>query len=71
MKSRNIKDLHTKTIEELKGMYKNLKNEVLQLNLEKAQNKLKDTRSIFWKKKDIARILTILKEKELMDEKTN
>lgn len=65
MKTRDIKDLHAKTAEELAGMYKTLKDEVLQLNLEKAQNKLKNTRSIFWKKKDIARILTILRQKEL------
>lgn len=64
MKTKDIKNLHAKTAAELMGMYKTLKDEVLQLNLEKAQSKLKDTRSIFWKKKYIARVLTILKEKE-------
>lgn len=66
MKNREIKDLHTKAKEELEGMCKSAKAELLELNLSKAQNKLKNTRSIFWKKKDIARILTILRQKEFV-----
>ncbi len=64
MKTRDIKDLHTKTIEELKAMFAAARAELLELNLSKSQNKLKNTRQIFWKKKDMARFLTILKEKE-------
>jgi ribosomal protein L29 len=33
--------------------------------LDNRQNKLKNTRQIFWKKKEIALILTALKEKEI------
>lgn len=71
MKTKDIKDLHTKTMEELSGMYKAAREELLELNLSKSQNKLKNLRSIFLKKKDIARVLTILKEKESKDEKNN
>lgn len=71
MKKTDIKDLHTKTIDELKEMYKAAKSEIIDLNIEKSQFKLKNPRSIFNKKKDIARILTILRGKELSDEKSN
>ena len=71
MKKADLKDLHTKTIDELKGMYKTYKTELMDLNIEKSQYKLKNTRSIFWKKKDMAKILTILRGKELSNEKSN
>lgn len=71
MKKAELKDLSTKTVDELKGMYKTYKTELMDLNLEKSQFKLKNTRSIFWKKKDIAKILTILRGKELIDAKSN
>ncbi len=64
MKTRELKDLHSKTVEELKGMVKTLKADLLELALLKAQAKLKDTRSIFWKKKDLAKIMTIMTEKK-------
>lgn len=65
MKTKDIKDLHTKTEDELRGMYKTAKEDLLELNLSKSQGKLKNTSSIFSKKKDIARVLTILRGKEL------
>ncbi|MBI2195663.1 MAG: 50S ribosomal protein L29 [Candidatus Levybacteria bacterium] len=68
MKTKDIKDLHSKTEEELKGMYKIAKEDLLELNLSKSLAKLKNTSSIFSKKKDIARILTILRGKELANE---
>lgn len=71
MKTKDIKDLHTKTMEELGGMYEAARAELLELNLSKSQNKLKNLRSVFLKKKDIARVLTILKEKESKNEKNN
>jgi len=41
------------------------KDKKLDLMLDLKQNKLKNTRLIFWKRKEIALILTALKEKEL------
>ncbi len=65
MKKKDIKDLRLKTVLELKDMFKAAKEELLELNLSHSQAKLKNTSSIFTKKKDIARILTVLAGKEL------
>lgn len=64
MKTKTRKELHTKTVPELKAGLLEAKNELFSLNLEKAQKKLKNLRAIYEKRKEIARILTILKEKE-------
>lgn len=64
MKRKDIKDIRTKTLKELKSLVGTAREELLTLNLSKSQNKLKDLRSIFWKKKDIARMLTVIREKE-------
>jgi len=69
MKRNDIKGLHMKTLAELKTMLDGARGELLNLGLEKAQNKLKNTRSIFLKKKDVARILTIKRGKELEAQK--
>ncbi|MEX2007234.1 MAG: 50S ribosomal protein L29 [Candidatus Levyibacteriota bacterium] len=69
MKTKDVKDLHSKTIEELRGMYKTAKDDLLELTLSHSQAKLKNTSSIFSKKKDIARILTIQRGKELASSK--
>ncbi len=65
MKTKERKDLHTKNLVELRTLLKNLKDAVFTAKLELSQNKLKNTRSIFLKKKEIAQILTIIKEKEI------
>lgn len=63
MKTKDIKNLHTKDKIELKQMAQDLKKEIFSLNLDKVQNKLKNQRSIFEKRKDLARVLTILRGK--------
>lgn len=64
MKAKEKKELHQKTAEELKIALKETRAELFLQKMEKAQKKLKNLRSIFEKRKKIARILTILKEKE-------
>lgn len=64
MKTKTKKELHVKTALELKTALKEAKEELFSLRLQKTQKKLKNLRSIFEKRKDIAKILTILKEKE-------
>jgi len=71
MKTKDKKELSTKTIKELKMLLKEKKNELFSLIQEHAQKKLKNTRSIFWKKKEIAVISTILREKELFEDAEN
>jgi ribosomal protein L29 len=66
MKLKDKKEIFTKSDKELKKILLEAKEELFKLNLEQTQRKLKNTRQIFWKKKEIAMILTALKEKELV-----
>lgn len=65
MKTKDKKELRSKNISELKDLASQRNAEVLELKLSKSQNKLKNTRSIYLKRKELAQILTIIKEKEL------
>ncbi len=65
MKTKERKDLHTKSLAELRTLLKSAKETLLDYNLEKSQNKLKNTRQIFLKKKEIAQILSVMREKEI------
>jgi large subunit ribosomal protein L29 len=67
MKTKERKDLFTKSEKELLKILKEAREALFNFKLDLTQNKLKNTRQIFWKKKEIALILTILKEKELKD----
>lgn len=61
-----IKEIYSKTEKELRDLVKEKREELFHLNLDVRQNKLKNTRSIFNTRKEIARILTLIKEKELV-----
>ena len=65
MKTKEKLALHAKTLEELKTLLKEAKDALYLLKLEKSQNKLKNLRSIFWKRKEIAQVATIINEKDL------
>jgi ribosomal protein L29 len=69
MKIREKKELFTKSEKELRKSLGEAKEALLNLVLDNRQNKLKNTRQIFWKKKEIALILTALKEKEFVNAK--
>lgn len=69
MKLKDRKQIFEKSQKELIKDLKEAREVLLNLKLEKSQNKLKNTKSLFWKKKEIALILTILKEKELLAKK--
>jgi large subunit ribosomal protein L29 len=60
-----LKDITGKNEKELKDLLKEKKQELFNLNLENKQHKLKNTRSIFNTRKDIARILTLIRESQL------
>lgn len=68
MKTRDRKELFAKNDKELRKALKEAKDVLFNFSIENKQNKLKNTRQIFWKKKEIAWILTALKEKELAQE---
>lgn len=59
MKAEEIK---TKSTEELNQMLVDLKAKLLKLNFDLADNKVKDFSQMKKTKKDIARVLTILKQ---------
>jgi ribosomal protein L29 len=65
MKTKDKKELFTKSEKELRKALKEAREALFNLNLDNRQNKLKNTRQLFWKRKEIALILTALKEKEI------
>ncbi|OGH07563.1 MAG: 50S ribosomal protein L29 [Candidatus Levybacteria bacterium RBG_16_35_11] len=65
MKTKDKKQIKEKSLEELKASLKDARKTLFSLKLEKAQNKLKNTRSIFLKRKEIAMILTEIRWREL------
>ncbi len=66
---KNMNDLIAKDEKELKEMAKLKKDELLNLVLDNKMNKLKNPRTIFHTRKEIARILTVLREKQLLANK--
>jgi ribosomal protein L29 len=64
MKTKDKRELHTKTEDELKTVLKTAREDLDKLKIENFQKKLKNTSSLNSKRKEIAQILTILKEKE-------
>lgn len=67
MKLNDRKDIKSQNLAELIILVKKNREELSQLRLDKTQNKLKNTRSVFLKRKRIAFILTVIREKELTD----
>lgn len=66
MKSNDIKNLHQMTVGELQTKLAETVHSFDQYRSEHAANKLKNTKSIYQVKKDIARIKTVLHEKILL-----
>jgi len=64
-----IKEISGKNEKELKDLLLEKKRDLQDLMLDNKQNKLKNTRSIFNTRKEIAKILTLMKEKELASQK--
>ena len=61
-----LKEIIGKSEKELKDLLAEKRQDLFKLNLDNKQNKLKNTRSIFNTRKEIARILTLIREKELV-----
>ncbi len=65
MKTKDRKEIFTKTDKELIKALKEAKDALFNFNLDHKQNKLKNTRQIFWKRKEIAYLKTALRQKAL------
>lgn len=66
MNKNDKKDIFSRSIIELRKNLHDAKKDMFQLIVDNSQFKLKDNRQIFHKKKEIARILTAIREKELV-----
>lgn len=64
MKAKDKKAIREKTLGELKTHLAQVREALYLLKLDKSLGKLKNTRSISEKRKEVAQILTIMKEKE-------
>lgn len=65
MKRKDISALHHKEVGELQKMLKEARENLFTMKMDHSQFKLKNTRSIFMKRKEIAALLTVLKGKEM------
>ena len=64
MKAKEIKDLRGLTVEKLQEKLQELKKDLFMLRMQHATNQLENPLQIAAVKKDIARIKTIIREKE-------
>ena len=69
MKTKEKKELFTKSIKELDSLIIEAKDALTGLKLEKVQNKLKNTSQLTRKRKEIAQMMTVLRMKELAEVK--
>jgi large subunit ribosomal protein L29 len=60
-----FKEILSKSDKELKTLLSDKRKELINLNLDNKQNKLKNTRSLFNTRKEMSRILTLIREREL------
>lgn len=65
MRSNDITALHGKTVTELETQLKQLQKDLAQARIEKAAGKLANVTSVSMMQDDVARIKTIIHEKEL------
>ena len=68
MKTKDKKELHLKSLQELKKLVTDVRDKLSGLKLDKTQNKLKNTSLLSLKRKEIAQILTVIKMKGLQEE---
>lgn len=67
MKINDFKKLHTKTVGELRKEVEKLQKELMELRMQKALNKSKNTRLSKMKRRDLAQVKTVLGEKEYVE----
>lgn len=70
MKTNDIKELRNKTVAELTAMAKETRDALFAIKMDIMQSKEKNLKQISHKNDDIARILTIIREKEMENGKS-
>lgn len=68
MKKNEFVQIKGLDLKELKVKVKALKNEIASLTLDKNMKKLKDLKMVSKKKKDLAKVLTVIRQKELLSQ---
>lgn len=68
MKRKQIQELHQKETGELRKLLSQAQDELVKLRMDLEAKKIKDIHALAKKRGEIARIKTILKEKESMEE---
>lgn len=68
MKKNDFAQIKGLDMKELAQKVKVYRQELADLNLDKNMKKLKDLRVIFKKRKDMAQVLTVLKQKQILAE---
>lgn len=68
MKKNDFKEIKTLSLKVLSEKIKQAKKDVADLILDKNTKKLKDVKVIFKKRKEIAKMMTILNQKQLVEE---
>ena len=68
MKKSNLQDIKILSLKVLSDKVKQAQKDVADLILDKNTKKLKDVKVIFKKRKEIAKIMTIIKQKQLVGE---
>ncbi len=63
---KDLKEIRAKSEKDIKERLKSKREELCKLKLDNKQNKLKNTRIIYNSRKEISRILTLIREKELV-----
>lgn len=64
MQRRDVQALHAKTIDELTKLLQEAREKRREAALELSQMKAKNTRSLFMTRKEVAQILTVIREKK-------
>ncbi len=67
MKRNDLVEIKNLTIKDIAKKVKDLKNEVLSLVIDKNSKKLKDLKVVSKKRRDIAQMLTVMKQKTLLE----
>lgn len=68
MKRTELTQIKGLTIQELIDKTKSIKRGIGDLVIDLNMKKLKDTRAVFKKRKDLAQVLTVLRQKQLLEE---
>lgn len=68
MKKNELTQIKGLDLKDLRLKAKSIKDEIANLIMDKNMKKLKDLKIIFKKRKDLAKVLTIIRQKELLEE---